>query len=95
MFQGLSKVIHCTCFKAFPRSFIVHVSGPLQGHLQVDVLDSAFATIHIGLFGIDFDIFRGEICFKGGIQYGLNILKVCSKTRFYFDVNLFILLLTT
>ncbi|KAI0217504.1 hypothetical protein LSAT2_030722 [Lamellibrachia satsuma] len=48
---------------------------PLQGHLQVDVLDSAFATIHIGLFGIDFDIFRGEICFKGGIQYGLNILK--------------------
>ena len=61
----------------------VRVSGPLNGHLDVDILDSAFATIHIGIFGIDFDIFRGELCFKGGIEYGLNILKVRTITILY------------
>ena len=56
--------------------YVLCDSGPLQGHLKIDVMDSVYATIHIGLFGFDVDIFRGELCFKGGIQYGLNILKV-------------------
>ena len=68
-------------------SCYVRLPGPLNGHLDVDILDSAFATIHIGIFGIDFDIFRGELCFKGGIQYGLNILKVRTITILYFHDN--------
>ena len=53
-----------------------HVPGPLQGHLKVDILDSAFATLHIGIIGFDLDIFKAELCMKGHIEYGLNILKV-------------------
>ena len=36
----------------------------------------AWATVHVGIIGFDFDMFRAELCFKGGIEYGLNILKV-------------------
>ena len=54
--------------------------GPLKGHLDIDILDSAFATAHIGIIGYDFDFFRAELCVKGGIDYGLNILKVRHAT---------------
>ena len=38
----------------------------------------AWATVHVGIIGFDFDMFRAELCFKGGIEYGLNILKVIT-----------------
>ena len=44
--------------------------------MKVDLLDEAFATLHIGLIGFDFDIFRLDFCFNGGTEYDLNILKV-------------------
>ena len=50
--------------------------------MKVDFLDSAFATLHIGLIGFDFDIFRAEFCFKTGIEYELNTLKV-SENIYY------------
>ena len=60
----------------------MYLPGPLQGHLDVDILDSAYASAHIGIIGYDIDFFRAEICVKGGIDYGLNILKVGTYVGF-------------
>ena len=54
-------------------------TAPLAGHLIVDVHDGTWATIHVGILNFDFDIFRAEICFKGKIEYELNILGVSFK----------------
>ncbi|KAI0234744.1 hypothetical protein LSAT2_014923 [Lamellibrachia satsuma] len=64
-------------------------SEPLWGHMKVDFLDSAFATLHIGLIGFDFDIFRAEFCFKTGIEYELNTLKEFSYGGIKEDFDLF------
>ena len=48
----------------------------MSGHLKVDVYDGAWVTINIGILNYNFDLFRAEICFKGQIEYELNILKV-------------------
>ena len=52
------------------------IPGPLRGHMKVDVMDSAFATLHIGIIGFDLDLYKAELCMKGHIDYELNILKV-------------------
>ncbi|KAK2165104.1 hypothetical protein NP493_1383g00012 [Ridgeia piscesae] len=48
---------------------------PLLSKAKIDVLDTAWAEVHVGIFGLNYDIFRAELCFKGGIEYELNILK--------------------
>ena len=63
------------------------VPGPLQGHLKVDILDSAYAILHVGIFGFDLTIFKAELCVKGHIEYELNILKVSIFT-FLFHSNI-------
>ena len=54
--------------------------APLKGHLIVDVDDKAYATIHLGILGLQLDFFRAELCFKGNIRYEINILKVREHT---------------
>ena len=51
--------------------------------MKIDVLDSAYAVMHVGIIGFDLDIFRAELCFKGGIEYDLNILKVRVRNDTY------------
>lgn len=53
--------------------------GPLSGYGKVTVEDKAWATVHVGIFGFDLDIFRAELCYKGEIGYDLNILAVSIK----------------
>ncbi|KAK2175673.1 hypothetical protein NP493_715g02033 [Ridgeia piscesae] len=48
---------------------------PLQGHLVIDIFDTAYVTLHAGIVNKHIDIFRAEICFYGQIEYDLNILK--------------------
>ncbi|KAK2165040.1 hypothetical protein NP493_1368g00013 [Ridgeia piscesae] len=48
---------------------------PLLAKAKIDVLDTAWAEVHVGIFGLNYDIFRAQLCYKGGIEYGLNILK--------------------
>ena len=54
---------------------------PLLASAKIDVLDTAWAEVHVGIFGLNYDIFRAELCYKGGIEYGLNILKVRQIRR--------------
>ena len=56
---------------------IIFSVAPLAGHLKVNIHDAAWATIHVGILGFDLTIFKAEICFKGGIEYHLNMLAVC------------------
>ena len=52
------------------------IAGPLRGHMKIDIMDSAFATLHVGIIGFDLDLYKAELCMKGHIEYELNILKV-------------------
>ena len=100
---ALPGIWYCVC--ACKRSFmftpmhvlllehdniLVHVPGPLQGHLKVDILDSAFATLHFGFIGFDLHLFKAELCMKGHIEYGLNILKVSFIFTVLFHCNVLV-----
>ena len=50
-------------------------------------MDSAFATLHIGIIGFDLDLYKAELCMKGHIDYGLNILKVSFIFTYLFLSN--------
>ena len=53
----------------------------MSGHLIVDVHDGAWVTVNVGILNYNFDLFRAEICFKGKIEYELNILKVIKYSE--------------
>ena len=52
------------------------VSAPLAGFLKVDVHDAAWTIFNIGILDLDFTVFKAELCFKGKVEYDLNILGV-------------------
>lgn len=54
----------------------VILSAPLQGGVTMDALDEAYARVHIGIFGVNIDIFLARFCFHGYARYNLNIIKV-------------------
>ena len=43
---------------------------------MVDLQDEAYATVLIGLLGLNVDVVRARFCFNGNIEYNLNILQV-------------------
>ena len=51
-------------------------SEPLEGSLKVEVHDEAYATIHLGILGVNIDYMKIRVCFIGGSSYNLNILQV-------------------
>lgn len=53
-----------------------HDVALLKGGIDVRVHDEAYAKVHLGFVGINYDFFVARICFKGGAHYELNILKV-------------------
>ena len=65
-----------TIADVFYKSILV--SAPLAGHLKVDVHDAAWTIFNIGILGLDFTVFKAELCFKGKVEYDLNILGVCD-----------------
>ena len=52
------------------------IIAPLKGHLKVNVHDEAYARVHLGMIGKNFDFFLARLCFKGRTEYNLNILQV-------------------
>ncbi|XP_038050894.1 uncharacterized protein LOC119724045 [Patiria miniata] len=55
--------------------------APLSGHLRVDLYDEAYATILVGLVGMNLDVARARFCFNGNIEYNLNILQEFGVDR--------------
>ncbi|XP_022103294.1 uncharacterized protein LOC110986022 [Acanthaster planci] len=55
--------------------------SPLTGHLVVDLLDEAYATVVIGLLGLSVDVVRARFCFNGYVEYNLNILQEFGVER--------------
>ncbi|CAH1239174.1 HEG1 [Branchiostoma lanceolatum] len=49
--------------------------GPTKGHVKVDVDDQIYARGLLGIIGERFDFIDAGICFKGGINYEMNILQ--------------------
>lgn len=66
----------------FLQHLFLSITAPLSGFAKVDIHDAAWATLHIGLLGFDYDVFRAEICFKGDIHYEVNILAVSIVLTF-------------
>ena len=54
----------------------------MEGHFLVDVYDGAFAEAHVALLDFQIDIVKAFICFKGHINYDLNILKVFIRITY-------------
>ena len=62
--------------------------APLAGHLSVDVHDEAWAVLNIGILSTRLDVVRIQLCFKGKVEYDLNILGVCiNKQQEFIDGN--------
>ncbi|XP_078616233.1 uncharacterized protein LOC144884654 [Branchiostoma floridae x Branchiostoma japonicum] len=49
--------------------------GPTKGHVKVDVDDRIYARGLLGIINNRFDFIDAGICFKGGINYEINILQ--------------------
>ncbi|XP_066289112.1 uncharacterized protein [Branchiostoma lanceolatum] len=49
--------------------------GLTKGHVKVDVDDQIYARGLLGIIGERFDFIDAGICFKGGINYEINILQ--------------------
>lgn len=57
-------------------NFSILYVAPTQGHLKVRVHDEAYARIHVGILGFNYDFFLARVCFKGSTEYNINILQV-------------------
>lgn len=38
------------------------------------VYDEVYVRVYVGIIGFNFDFFVVRVCFKGGIEYNINIL---------------------
>jgi len=56
--------------------YMLIIIAPLKGHLKVNIHDEAYARVHLGMIGKNFDFFLARLCFKGKTEYNLNILQV-------------------
>ncbi|KAL3857351.1 hypothetical protein ACJMK2_012027 [Sinanodonta woodiana] len=48
---------------------------PLSGFLRVNIFDRIYAEAHVGLLGLEVDILKIVACYKGKIEYNMNVLK--------------------
>ncbi|CAC5381353.1 unnamed protein product [Mytilus coruscus] len=49
--------------------------APLSGSLSVSIHDEAYAILHLGVVGVNIDVIKARICFKGETSYNINILQ--------------------
>ena len=56
--------------------FFIKTTALLSGHFLVDVYDQAYATALAGIVGFKTDIVYASICYRGHVEYDLNVLKV-------------------
>lgn len=73
----LTKATNSFCYSYFYfiGDFITHIA-PTEGHLNVQVHDEAYARVHVGVLGFNYDFFVARVCFKGSTEYNINILQV-------------------
>ncbi|KAK3589128.1 hypothetical protein CHS0354_017094 [Potamilus streckersoni] len=48
---------------------------PLSGFLRVNIFDRIYAEAHVGILGLEVDILKIVACYKGKIEYNMNVLK--------------------
>lgn len=56
--------------------FVIFLVAPTNGHVKIKVHDEAYARVHLGFVGYNFDFFVARVCFKGGAEYSINIFQV-------------------
>ena len=44
--------------------------------MDVNIDDQLFAEAHVGMLNLHFDILLVEACYKGRLEYNMNIFKV-------------------
>ena len=67
-----AKPIICLTFTG---DFHFDTTAQLSGHFMVDVYDHAYAEAHAGVIGFKVDIVKALICYRGHVEYDLNVLK--------------------
>ncbi|XP_078658229.1 uncharacterized protein LOC144903712 [Branchiostoma floridae x Branchiostoma belcheri] len=71
------------------RNMMELILKPLKGKFEVDVLDQAYAKIHVGLLGIDWTFLDARVCFKGKAGYEVNIFQEFNFEEVFKLVKLF------
>ena len=69
----------CACVCIYMRVCVcvcAASTGMLSGHCIVDVHDEAYGQVNLGFMGLNVDIIRLRLCFKGKAKYNLNLLQV-------------------
>lgn len=73
---------HCAFVKIFcllnkilvkPGFFFLE---PFSGFLHLNVHDKVYAEAHVGIINYRVDILYIELCYRGRLEYNLNLLKV-------------------
>ncbi|XP_066265951.1 uncharacterized protein [Branchiostoma lanceolatum] len=49
--------------------------APLEGDLKIEVHDEVYARVHLGILGVNLDLFVVRLCFIGHTWYNLNLLQ--------------------
>ncbi|CAG2196998.1 unnamed protein product [Mytilus edulis] len=49
--------------------------APLSGHFKVSAHDEAYATVHLGMIGVNVNLFIARLCFKGNTTYNFNLFQ--------------------
>ena len=62
---------------------------PLNGRFEVNIHDEAYFVANLGFVGVNFDVFRARVCFKGYIEYNLNILQELGINSFSDLANIY------
>lgn len=56
--------------KIFNIFFVVFI----YGYVKVKVYDEVYVRVYFGFIGINIEFFLVRVCFKGGVEYSINIL---------------------
>ncbi|KAI8487133.1 hypothetical protein Bbelb_352030, partial [Branchiostoma belcheri] len=62
-------------FGVIVRNGLLTNIEPLEGNIDVTVHDEVFARVHLGILGVNLDIFVIRLCFIGHTWYNLNLLQ--------------------
>lgn len=45
----------------------------INGYVKIKVYDEVYVWVYFGFVGFNFDFFVVRVCFKGGVEYSINI----------------------
>lgn len=53
--------------------FIIFLVVLINGYVKIKVYDEVYVWVNFGFVGFNLDFFVVRVCFKGGVEYSINI----------------------